>query len=92
VAPAAVHESGRATIRLPVKNAPGAPLVAGDFTNWKPQPMQRSGDAWIFNVTLQPGVYNYSFVDAQGEWFVPEQHPGRKKDGMGGIVAVLVVK
>jgi hypothetical protein len=91
VAPA-VQEGGRATIRLPAKHAPSAPLVAGDFTNWQPRPMQRSGDTWVFSVTLNPGVYNYAFVDAAGAWFVPEEHPGRKQDGMGGVVAVLVVK
>jgi hypothetical protein len=53
--------------------------------------MQRRGDAWVYSVTLEPGTYNYAFVDAQGEWFVPEKHPGRKSDGMGGVVAVLVV-
>ena len=85
-------DAGKATIRLPVKQAATAPRVAGDFTKWKPQPMQRQGDAWVYAVTLQPGVYNYAFVDESGEWFVPEKHPGRKQDGMGGVVAVLVVK
>ena len=54
--------------------------------------MQRAGSDWTYSVAIQPGVYNYAFVDAQGEWFVPENHPGRKSDGMGGHVAVLVVQ
>jgi hypothetical protein len=87
----AVSAGARATIRLPASQSSASPRVAGDFTNWKPQPMQRRGDAWVYSVSLQPGVYNYAFVDAQGEWFVPEKHPGRKSDGMGGVVAVLVV-
>ena len=88
----AVFDAGKATIRLPAAHTAAPPRVAGDFTNWKPQPMQRSGDAWVYAVSLQPGVYNYAFVDESGNWFVPEKYPGRKQDGMGGVVAVLVVK
>ena len=40
---------------------------------------------------LEPGVYRYSFRSESGEWFVPESTPGRRPDGMGGFVAVLVV-
>jgi hypothetical protein len=54
--------------------------------------MQQSGDAWTYTTELAPGVYNYAFVDASGKWFVPDGHPGRKDDGMGGAVAVLVVR
>jgi hypothetical protein len=54
--------------------------------------MQRSGNHWVYTVALKPGVYNYAFVDPNGDWFVPEKHPGRKQDGMGGEVAVLVVR
>ena len=43
-------------------------------------------------VKLDPGVYNYAFVTPAGEWFVPESVAGRKSDGMGGHVAVLVVR
>jgi hypothetical protein len=67
-------------------------MIAGDFTNWQPQPMQQTGKAWTYTTQLAPGVYNYAFVDANGTWFVPEDHPGRKDDGMGGSVAVLVVR
>ncbi|HET9440485.1 MAG TPA: glycogen-binding domain-containing protein [Longimicrobiales bacterium] len=88
---AAIYQAGQAVIRLPIAKAPTAPRVAGDFTQWQPRPMRRSGDEWIYTVTLAPGVYNYAFVDDRGEWFVPEEHPGRKQDGMGGEVAVLVV-
>jgi len=47
---------------------------------------------WIHRVALEPGVYNYAFVDEAGTWFVPEDTPGRRSDGMGGWVAVLVVE
>jgi len=38
-----------------------------------------------------PGVYHYTFRSATGEWFVPVSTAGRRDDGMGGFVAVLVV-
>ncbi len=88
----AVFDGGRATIRLPASQSADMPRVAGDFNAWKPQPMQRQGSAWVFTVALEPGVYNYAFVNASGDWFVPADHPGRKQDGMGGEVAVLVVQ
>jgi hypothetical protein len=54
--------------------------------------MQREGDHWTYTVAVPRGVYNYAFVDADGTWFVPKGVPGRKDDGMGGQVAVLVVR
>ena len=86
------YVNGRATIRLPASQAAARPSIAGDFNGWKPVPMERSGDDWVFTVPLAPGVYNYAFVDERGEWFVPKNHAGRKDDGMGGHVAVLVVQ
>lgn len=89
----AAYDKGRATIRLPASAAAaGAPSVAGDFNNWNPSPMERDGKFWSYTVAVTPGVYNYAFVSANGEWFVPENLPGRKDDGMGGQVAVLVVR
>ena len=87
----AKYESGRATIRVDAKDRT-AVQVAGDFNGWKPQPMQRSGKDWTYTTQLKPGVYNFAFVDDHGNWFVPEKYPGRKADGMGGYVAVLVVQ
>lgn len=88
----AAYVDGRATVQLSVAASRTAPSIAGDFTSWKPAPMQRQGDHWTYTVALAPGVYHYAFVSATGEWFVPEGVPGRKDDGMGGHVAVLVVR
>ena len=85
------YENGRALIRVPASEVAGAPLIAGDFNDWKPQPMVAAGDAWEFTVALAPGVYHYAFVNERGEWFVPESTPGRRSDDMGGHVAVLIV-
>lgn len=87
----AAYEGGRATVRLRTSDAAGRPAIAGDFTGWKPQPMKREGDHWVFGVQVAPGVYHYAFVAEDGRWFVPESVPGRQSDGMGGHVAVLVV-
>jgi hypothetical protein len=88
----AAYVNGRATIRLPLSAASTRPSIAGDFNAWKPAPMEREGDHWTYTVAVPRGVYNYAFVDADGTWFVPEGVPGRKDDGMGGHVAVLVVR
>jgi hypothetical protein len=88
----AAYVDGRATIRLPVSASKTQPSIAGDFNEWKPVPMQRNGSDWTYVIAIAPGVYNYAFVTAAGEWFVPESVAGRKSDGMGGHVAVLVVR
>lgn len=88
----AEYERGLATIRLPAAAASAAPSVAGDFNGWTPARMRRDGKFWSYTVAVAPGAYNYSFVSAEGQWFVPESVPGRKDDGMGGHVAVLVVR
>ena len=84
-------ENGRAVIRIPSDEVAGAPQIAGDFTGWQPRPMTARDGAWEYSVALGPGVYTYAFVNAAGEWFVPESTPGRRSDGMGGYQAVLIV-
>lgn len=86
------YENGEATIRLPVSRSATAPSIAGDFNAWTPAPMKREGNHWTYRVAVAPGVYHYAFVTADGEWFVPDGVAGRKDDGMGGHVAVLVVR
>jgi hypothetical protein len=81
-------------IRLPqdlVAEGVGSPSVAGEFSEWRPVAMTRAGDEWVLDLPLQSGVYRYAFVDASGEWFVPERYPGRVEDGFGGWVVLLVV-
>jgi hypothetical protein len=88
----ASYSDGIATIVLGADDADDTPSIAGDFNQWTPTPMERSENGWVHRVALQPGVYNYAFVDGAGNWFVPEDTPGRHSDGMGGWVAVLVVE
>ena len=88
----AAYDDGTATIAIPAGEAGPAPAIAGDFNGWTAEPMVRDGDRWLWRGRLEPGVYEYAFVGADGEWFVPASVPGRKEDGMGGWVALLVVQ
>jgi hypothetical protein len=86
------YEGGMATIGLPAGEANAPVLIAGDFNDWKPQPMHLHDGRWTLQIALPPGVYYYAFVRRDGSWFVPESVVGRKPDGFGGYVAVLVVE
>jgi len=85
-------EDGGVVVRISVADAPGDALfIAGDFNQWVPVPMQREGREWTIRLPLAKGVYNYAFRSARGDWFVPTSTPGRRDDGFGGQVAVMVV-
>jgi hypothetical protein len=85
-------QTGAVVVTVRVADAPaGEVSIAGDFNNWQPAPMQREGNAWVVRLQLAPGAYHYAFRSATGEWFVPSSTPGRRDDGMGGHVAVLMV-
>jgi hypothetical protein len=85
-------QPGGVLIRISVADAPaGDVAIGGSFNNWQPQPMQREGSNWIIRLPLAPGIYQYAFRSANGEWFVPTSTPGRRDDGFGGQQAVLVV-
>ena len=90
--PVPLSPAGSVLIRLAASDAPaGAVSIAGDFNEWQPTPMQREGGQWIVRLPLKPGVYHYTFRGANGDWFVPPSTAGRREDGFGGYVAVLVV-
>ena len=92
LAPVPRSVGGRVGIRVRVSEAPdGVVSVAGDFNGWQPQAMTLEGQDWVIHLPLTPGVYNYAFRSASGTWFVPASTPGRRRDGMGGHLAVLVV-
>jgi hypothetical protein len=92
LAPVPRSVAGRVGIRMRAADAPDGPVsIAGDFNGWQPEAMTREGQDWVINLPLTPGVYHYAFRSANGTWFVPASTPGRRNDGMGGHVAVLVV-
>jgi hypothetical protein len=82
---------GRVEISLPARDAPGAPSVVGDFTEWRPVAMVRTGNAWTVRLRIAPGTYHYAFRTADGKTFVPASLP-QVDDGFGGTSAVLVVQ
>jgi len=92
IVPVPSTQAGGVLIRISAADAPaGDVAIAGSFNNWQPQPMQREGANWIIRLPLAPGVYQYAFRSASGDWFVPASTPGRRDDGFGGQQAVLVV-
>lgn len=92
IRPAPPSQTGGVLLTLRVADAPpGQVSIAGDFNTWQPVPMQREGNEWVVRLPLAPGAYHYAFRSATGEWFVPSSTPGRRDDGMGGHVAVLMV-
>jgi hypothetical protein len=92
IRPVPVAPDGGVLVTLRASDAPsGQVSIAGDFNNWQTTPMQREGDKWVLRLPIGPGVYHYAFRSATGTWFVPSSTPGRRGDGMGGHVAVLMV-
>jgi hypothetical protein len=86
------ERAGDVLVSIRVADAPdGDVSIGGDFNNWQPAPMRREGNRWITRLPLPPGLYHYAFRSGTGEWFVPSDTPGRRDDGMGGDVAVLLV-
>ncbi len=68
--------------------------VSGSFNNWsqKSDCMVRSGDAWVFAISLPPGRYQYVFVIDDRIW---RDDPGavlREDDGFGMKNSVLIVE
>ncbi|MDP2321306.1 MAG: glycogen-binding domain-containing protein [Acidobacteriota bacterium] len=92
IVPAPRSDADGVVIRVAVSETPTGDLqIAGSFNNWQSVPMQREGREWIIRLPLAAGVYHYAFRSGNGEWFVPASAAGRRDDGMGGQVAVLVV-
>jgi hypothetical protein len=85
-------EAGRATVRFRIRR-PDAERVEllGDFTGWEPAEMERHDGVWRLELRIRPGVHRFGFrVD--GEWYVPEEAPGRSRDEWGTPSATLVVE
>lgn len=64
--------------------------IAGDFTNWEPVPMVRDDGVWKVLLPVEPGAHHFAFrVD--GDWFVPEDAPGRSLDEWGLPQMILLL-
>jgi hypothetical protein len=82
--------AGWAVFRLPRAEHARAPMVLGDFSDWRPVAMTDEGGAWVARVRVAPGAYHYAYRTAEGEVVVPEGVP-TVDDGFGGRSALLVV-
>jgi hypothetical protein len=87
-----IVEGGRTTFLLPVSDSPEAPMLGGDFNGWQPVPMQRDGEFWSVSLPVIPGIHRFAFRSNNGQWFVPENFPGRIDDGFGGVSATILVR
>jgi hypothetical protein len=86
------HDDEPVVLRLPARDTGSPPpMIAGDFTNWMPERMERHKQEWRYSIRVSSGVYHFAFRGADGRWFVPASFPNRTEDGMGGWVAVLVI-
>ena len=65
--------------------------IAGDWNDWRPMPLQPVGDAvWEGAFVLARGLYHFDLLVDGADWVVPNG-VAAVPDGLGGMVAVLVV-
>ncbi len=80
------------SIRIGRREVSSPPSIAGDFTEWIPVPMELEGAFWVARFDFGPGLYHFAFVDASGNWFLPESIVHRVPDGFGGENGVILVQ
>ncbi len=68
-------------------------VLLGTMTGWRPQPLERRGDAFELSLELPPGRYEYRIevLDSTGVHQVSPEGAERAADGFGGENAVLRV-
>ena len=64
--------------------------LAGDFNNWKPVPMTKSGKGFHATVKLDSGLYQYKFV-VDGQWQEDPYAKGKMQNNFGATNSVLLV-
>ncbi len=64
--------------------------VAGDFSEWKPLPIVREGNAWVVRVALPPGKYRIGVRANLGPWLAP-RNLARVRDDFGGESGLFVI-
>lgn len=89
-------ESGQLVTRF-VLVAPEASSVhlTGDFLSWSPEGIAledpRGTGVWTADVTLPPGVYQYTFVVNGSEWVPDPRAVSQVDDGFGQLNSVVIV-
>jgi len=65
--------------------------IAGDWNAWQPVRLRLSGDdVWEGTLRLRRGLYHFNLQVDGSDWVVPNG-VATVPDGLGGMVAVLVV-
>lgn len=67
--------------------------VVGDFNDWEPRNQLSQGDdgVWRTNIYLRPGMYEYKFLDGQGNYYMDEANPNRRINPDGYLNSALLV-
>jgi len=64
--------------------------IAGDWNAWRPVPLRPADGEWEGTILLGRGLYHFNLLVDGVEWVVPNG-VATVPDGLGGMVAVLVV-
>lgn len=65
--------------------------IAGDWNAWGPRMLRPLGeDVWESTLVLRRGLYHFNLVVDGSDWVVPNG-VATVSDGLGGLVAVLIV-
>ena len=65
--------------------------IAGDWNAWRPRPLVAAGDdLWEGTLALPRGLYHFNLLVDGADWVVPHG-VAVVPDGLGGMVALLVV-
>jgi len=68
-----------------------AVAIAGDWNAWQPVPLRPlAGDEWEGAFLLESGLYHFNLLVDGWDWVVPNG-VATVRDGLGGLVAVLLV-
>ena len=78
------------TFIWPIKEKVNEVCLAGDFNNWKPEPMAKLETGFLGTVKLGPGVYQYKFI-VDGQWQVDPSAMENAKNDFGSSNSVVYV-
>ena len=86
-------ENGRIVLAFH-DDAARAVAVAGDFTDWKPEPMERAGGgSWRFVLPIPvEGRHRYKILVDGRRWIADPRNGVHEPDPYGGLNSILVVK
>jgi glycosidase len=82
---------GKFRVTFTYKSQASSVYVAGTFTDWRPDKieMKKEGDKFSATVELEPGKYEYKFVEDGKTWRQDPLNPKSAPDNFGGANSVL---